>query len=468
MNTLAQAGQFQTLYSSSYLSARPEAEPVAEPAEKSKAAPQVQASQSVTVSLGGTTRSSYTYLSSGLPSAASKNHGLEQSQALAPKSTANNPAAENILGFISKRLEEDLQSGASQEELSSRLQAAYDGFVQGYGQAFDELSAAGLLTPEIETAISQTFSAMMEGFDQLAEQYGVASPVADSAPVSDSPEVPASPSAAPASPTQSVNFVQSSKQSLSSSALMSSLVGSLPKPGDELKTLLEAGEINYEAFAARNFSFELKTRDGDVVKITASANYSEQAQVRAGSINGGSFAYNATQVKAASASSNQFGLSVEGELDEDELRAINDLLGQVGDLSQTFYSGNIEEAFQMALDIGFDETEIARFSLNLRQEVSTKVESTYSAVQNMAEPDTAGKAPGFNKDDYRFTQGNLSIARMQAFVAMLSETSQFAENLGVKKSSLPGLGELVAASQGKDKTEADAFSRFMEKLLAEV
>lgn len=465
MNTLAQVGQYQLFSFHSYSQNSAKVEPLTADQGLDKARPRaqlhVQASQSTSVSIGANTHTSYTYLSSGLPE---KNNAVDKSQAVAQSAAAANPAADNILSFISQRIATDIEEGATQEEIATRLQAAYDGFVKGFGEAFDELSAAGLLAPEIEQAIKQTYSAVVDGIARLAEKYGVESPV-----VEESTE----PTAAQAMATvaQSTAMQTSQQQTLTSktntSNVFANFADSLVRPGEELKTLLESTQVSYEAFAKRDFSFELKTQDGDVVKIKASASYAEQARVGNSSFNHGYAAYGVSDINATNAASSQFAIGVDGELDEDELRAINDLLSQVSDLSETFYSGNIEEAFQMALDVGFDESEIARFSLNLRQEVSSKIETSYGAVQKMPAFDSAAAQERvFNKDDYRFTPGNLSTARMQHFVEMLTETKMFAENIGVKKSDLPAMGEFVSLTQGKDESEVNKFSRFMEKLLA--
>ncbi len=69
--------------------------------------------------------------------------------------------------------------------------------------------------------------------------------------------------------------------------------------------------------------------------------------------------------------------SIEGDINEDEALAINDLLDQVVALADEFYYGDVEKAFNQALEIGYDSSEIAAYMLDLQltetQTVATAV-----------------------------------------------------------------------------------------------
>ena len=45
-----------------------------------------------------------------------------------------------------------------------------------------------------------------------------------------------------------------------------------------------------------------------------------------------------------------------------ELAALNDLFSQVNDIADSFYSGNVGEAFEQALAVGYDSDELAAFA----------------------------------------------------------------------------------------------------------
>lgn len=58
-------------------------------------------------------------------------------------------------------------------------------------------------------------------------------------------------------------------------------------------------------------------------------------------------------------------IEVEGELDDGELAAIDDLLGKVDELAQRFFGGDVQDTFAAAADLQFDGEELAGFNLQL-------------------------------------------------------------------------------------------------------
>jgi hypothetical protein len=77
---------------------------------------------------------------------------------------------------------------------------------------------------------------------------------------------------------------------------------------------------------------------------------------------------------------NSFSFSVEGELDDDELRAIGELVSDTASLATEFFDGDIDAAFEQALQLGFDETELTGFALQLDSVQQTRVTQTYESV----------------------------------------------------------------------------------------
>ncbi len=395
-------------------------------------------------------------LSGGTPSNTSGTpvKGVDQYAAIsgdpAPERTQ---AASNILSFIGLRLEQDLADGATPEELASRLQAGYEGFVQGYQEAYEQLSASGLLTPEVEDAISQTYEQVLAGIDALAEELGVESPVKES-PVKEGPVSEPVEEVAEA-PAETGNLAsQSGLQSPQD--LFASLTEELANPAEDLvkmmdASLLDYSKLDYQTNAERDFSFKLRTQDGDFVKITAGASISESGSYRDGSSVSGSYA-----------ESSRFSLSVEGQLDEGELAAINDLLSQVGDLSEAFFAGDIEQAFNMALEIGFDENEIAQFSLSLNQSVETKVQAVY---QNVESPDVALN----NDQDYAKSAledaKNNEIRLLSSFIDMLQDVAEKAEALGFERSDISRFAAFVAEGREGSEGEGKRVEKFMDRML---
>ncbi|GAB1256997.1 hypothetical protein NBRC116494_14990 [Aurantivibrio plasticivorans] len=251
---------------------------------------------------------------------------------LLPATSAEN-VANNILGFIEHRVKQDIQKGASTEEISQRLEEGLAGFKQGFAEAKEKLESLGFLSPEINEDIGKTYELVTAGIDDLKERYLART---------EEPE-----------PARST-------------------VGAALEAG--------FGEVRYGQ--SSSFEFEVETAEGDTVTIQASSKSLYVAQYRYGAFNqegtnGDHFSGAFEQFSSNSQDSSRFSFSVDGDLNADEMSAINDLLGRVEDLSQTFFSGDVEGAFNQAVNLGYDQQEIVGYSLNLRQVEVERVTAAY-------------------------------------------------------------------------------------------
>ena len=79
-----------------------------------------------------------------------------------------------------------------------------------------------------------------------------------------------------------------------------------------------------------------------------------------------------------------FSISIEGDLNEDEQQSLTDLINKMSDVSDEFFAGNIETAFNHAQKIGLDTEQIAGFSMDLKRERSMQAVVAY---QQTAEPE---------------------------------------------------------------------------------
>lgn len=112
----------------------------------------------------------------------------------------------------------------------------------------------------------------------------------------------------------------------------------------------------------RNTVFELTTLQGDTVSINmASVSQSMEQKQNNGE---------ETSVFYSETNSTSFSFSVEGDLNEEELEDINNLIGQVSDISQSFYNGDLKSAFEQAESLGFNQNQIASANLNLTSKSS--------------------------------------------------------------------------------------------------
>jgi hypothetical protein len=124
---------------------------------------------------------------------------------------------------------------------------------------------------------------------------------------------------------------------------------------------------------------EIRTRDGDVATIHLDSSFSAERSAQ--------YAYTGSRLSFDTESSvsrmRKLSFRVEGDLDEDELEAIRKLVGKAEKLSNRFYAGDIETALKKAGRLGFDDEEIAGFSLELHQTVETQATAAYREVMEL-------------------------------------------------------------------------------------
>ncbi len=273
---------------------------------------------------------------------------VQAAEAATATAPTQNPFATTILNFMAKQLARDAADGATPEALQSRLAAGLSGFEQGFREASAQLQASGLLNQEVSQAIGETHSQVLAGVNALAEHYGLA-------PLTDQPQAPQAPVDAPAAPRASL------------SSLQKTLLDSLPKPQDLLKQLDEGVTAERRVQGQmRDFQFEVITQEGDRVTLHAGA---KTLQATDSTRQGLQLVHN---------QQSQFNLTVEGDINEAELNAISQLLDKVTALSDTFFNGNLEDAFNQAQNFGFSSSEISQFALNLQRVDVQKVQQAYA------------------------------------------------------------------------------------------
>ena len=130
---------------------------------------------------------------------------------------------------------------------------------------------------------------------------------------------------------------------------------------------------------AETFSLSLKTKEGDDVVIEFASAQQQSSSVAAARSGGNSAA--AASLERSSASSMNF--SIQGDLNEEEVSAINDLLRDVNDIADEFFGGDIQAAFDKATEFEMDGSQLASMNLRLTRSESHSATSAYSSVGNM-------------------------------------------------------------------------------------
>ncbi len=340
--------------------------------------------------------------------------------------------AGNILGFIERRLQMDVADGATQEELQARLEAGLSGFKKGFAEASEKLEALSLLSPEIKADIGKTYDLVLEGVDELRKKF------------IESADAPKTNSGAAASDSAAASQLKSTAKTKPATEL------DVPDFFPAAKSSY-VGYGNYEYGRAREFSFELTTRDGD--KVTIKASSSEGLAVEAGRAERGNKSVGA--LSGSYSSSESFSLSVEGDLSEEELGAINDLLGRVNDLAGQFFGGNLDNAFEQAMNLGYDQNQIGSFALNLAQAEIQQVTQAYQRVGPVATGDD-------NKPNLLTDQ----LLPLGNFIKDLLDSLDRASIFDEPKLLVSEIAEKVTGEGEVEEQQGKRFRDFMDQLLA--
>jgi len=249
--------------------------------------------------------------------------------------------ANKVLGFVENRLKSELESGADSERISSLISQAREGVQKGFSQATKDIESLGLMTEKLESEIDEGFTKINQGLDGFDKRFS----------------------------SENTKTGNEEKREDQNEEPVRQRVGAVSGNQYQQETVSYSGSeaVNNVGIAGRSAfqnesDFSLTTQDGDTVTIRFAQSGSEQFQLE-----GQSFLYSAGQ-------SQSFQIEINGELDEGELTAITDLLSQVGQVSELFFEDRFQDAFAAALNVGFDASEIASFSLDLSQ-------SQYQEVQ---------------------------------------------------------------------------------------
>lgn len=267
--------------------------------------------------------------------------------------------AKNVLGFVENRIKQESADGASQQRLDNLLSQARKGVEKGFGEAKEQIKQLGLMTDELKGEIDQSFDKINVGLDKLADKYTGGAEEKER--------------------TRSGGKSRDVEKLVDEQPVKSEKISSREKvSGAETPALsgVSGGYSSYSATSERA-AIQITTQDGDVVSFNLEQ---IQASFERGELSSNRFGFESAQM-AGQYSVGQYSYSIDGELDEGEIQALNDLMVQIEGMSEQFFSGNFQDAFQSALELGFDSQEIAGFSVNLSQSSLQQV----SAYQQVAE-----------------------------------------------------------------------------------
>ncbi|UZE94976.1 DUF5610 domain-containing protein [Alkalimarinus alittae] len=321
--------------------------------------------------------------------------------------------ANKVLGFVENRIKQEAANGASMERLDNLLSQAREGVEKGFGQAREQIESYGLMTDKLDDEIDQSFEKINTGLDGLKENYVNSGAIANERDndqdldntddqVEDRAEqVVAAPNNRGADKADEQRNVAGQSDSND-------------RGFSNRSTGINAGYSAYSSLSEKA-AIQITTQDGDVVSFSLEQ---IQASFERRDMSAGRYGFESSEM-VGQYQSGQYSYSVDGDLDEGEIQALNDLMVQIESMSDQFFSGDFQGAFQSALELGFDGEEIAGFSVNLSQ---TSVQQV-SAYQQVADLGQEGEVSG---SDYggRFDPLSDFFDSLQAAYDKASQFSQ--------------------------------------------
>jgi hypothetical protein len=209
---------------------------------------------------------------------------------------------------------------------------------------------------------------------------------------------------------------------------LSASLQALREVADTLRAQLESmlGDTSGSAAVASSVSasirqrasFEFITQEGDVVELSVrsrAALSSSSATVQ--DANGSASATQTTLV-----SSSRLSVQVHGNLNDEEMAAIKDVLGQVETLADKFFSGDVQAAFAASSSLHIDTTQLASMALEFASRVRIRGVAASSAAPSAPTPPTADTPPASVQPAVNFLGAALGRLQSVASIDMSMKT----------------------------------------------
>lgn len=219
---------------------------------------------------------------------------------------------------------------------------------------------------------------------------------------------------------------------------------------------------------SETMSLQIQTKEGDVVTVDFRqlyAQYQEQKTEQSAELGPkGAQYFESKEVMEATYFEERFGFSVQGDLNDDELAAIFKVFEQVDELANNFFDGNIEKAFQQAVDLEVDFGKLQSIDLNLVQtETYAQSYQQAAAYQSVGQNTEQQQAPAKGEN---IADLSPYLQKMQEVIANLDE--QFEDARNVMEDFMASVTASRFPDQGDQTTWLGRIKDFHEQLLNKI
>jgi hypothetical protein len=284
--------------------------------------------------------------------------------------------AKNVLNFVGGAIKNAQNKGADEDQLNNLFEQASSGVLKGIKLA--ELDLAGFLNEEVTNGINQSKSLIEDGIAKLKRD--IFNPQALNL------EKPA---------TSTVNSTSISYEKQESGEL-----SIRTRDGDtvnitfedleqfefsqrQVQQLAQQTELDNKAVVTEPVNVPIDVNNAAVARAQTAPPADvdvDDSEVRINEADKAQPSTDSIQQNTIFYKESTFSFTVKGELDEDELKAIGQLVADANELAEEFFNGDIETAFNQALELGFDEQELSSFAIQLTKVENTAVIKAYETV----------------------------------------------------------------------------------------
>ena len=210
-----------------------------------------------------------------------------------------------------------------------------------------------------------------------------------------------------------------------------------------------AALVRQQSFSlSRSTSLQIRTREGDLVTIELSLSVNRSRTLAAaGNSDTAALSYGSSRSVDFSMS-----FSIDGNLNEEERKAIGNLLERIDKVTDKFYDGKVDAAFARLGEMEIDGEAIAGYSLSLEQTVSRQALTAYAAAAGKA----AATSPAQVAGDY--------ASEVRSLMAQPPQPLPFAETRSAVSELFAGVLEAKAAERPEPSKGRELLDALLEHL----
>jgi hypothetical protein len=231
----------------------------------------------------------------------------------------------NVLDFVKGAVNKAKADGKDDDTLKDMLNAARQGVQMGIDEATSELKESALFNDDIEQGIEKSREGIFNGLDDFEEELF----------------------------NPKATYMQVS----------AAQYASLSNQAEYSFTTAEGDEVSISFSDARSSSQAASlVQDGESFGLAIGKQSSEEIS---------------------------FSISVNGELNKEEQKAINEMMKDIRNVSDAFFSGEYDDAFEKASALNIESDQITNFTMDLRQTKTTAAIAQYQQANPIKELEQA-------------------------------------------------------------------------------